>query len=282
MSNPLFRFLLLICGLSPICAYSQSGSFQVVADSQTREGIAFVNIGIFNTAKGTVSNEFGQFQLSDIQADQIVSLSSIGYEDLQLKGAELKAMDTLFLNPVSYTIETIEINAKKLGPEEMYGVKNKTRGLSIGFGSRQLGTEVGAIIPIDSKTFLKSAHFILNHAKGDSLLFRVNIYDYSEGKRGEKLLLENVLIRDKQRKGEYTVDLSPYQLYVDQDLLLSLEWLQDDDDRGNTDITFDTKKSKKGKGAWIKKSSIGTFERVPYINRKLKPCFYLMGKPVLD
>ncbi|NRA51931.1 MAG: hypothetical protein HRU12_22620, partial [Phaeodactylibacter sp.] len=143
-------------------------------------------------------------------------------------------------------------------------------------------TEIGAAIQIKEPVFIKHANFVLNHAGGDSLLFRVNIRDYQEGKPGSKLLKEDVFIHTKQKRGVISIDLTPYDLVLEADVLLSLEWIKDDKGKGNADITFDTKKAKSLKGVLVKKNSIGEFETMGYVNRKLKPCFYLIGKRIKD
>lgn len=129
--------------------------------------------------------------------------------------------------------------------EKLFGKKNKNRGLSIGFGNAQLGCEIGSVISIKKETYLKSANFKLNHAEGDSLLFRVNIYHFDEGQIGKNILKENIIIYAPQKRGILTVDLTPYELFIHQDVLLTLEWIKDDNGAGNEGITFDTKKSRK-------------------------------------
>ena len=219
-----------------------------------------------------------KFKLEINNKEDVITFSAIGYETLNITGSKLIAQDQINLIPKSYQIQEVEVVAQRFeGDDQIFGVRNKTRGLSIGFGSRNLGTEIGAVIPISEQTFIKNANFVLNHAKGDSLLFRVNIYNYRNGKIGENILKENILISTKQRKGTITVDLVPLNLILEDDVLLTLEWIKDDNGKGNTDITFDTKKSRKLPGVYVKNTSIGAFELMKYVNSKLKPCFYLTG-----
>lgn len=275
-----FHTLLLFL-LCANVAYSQMEISGTVVDKETGDPIPFVNIGIKKLAIGTVSDEHGRYQLSLKNVNDVVTFSSIGFEVVDRMGSELLAQRVIALIPKKYDLHAVEIIAHKYeGKDQRYGVKNKNRGLSIGFGSRQLGTEVGALIQIKEPTYIKSANFVLNHAKGDSLLFRVNIYDYQNKEVGSKILKEDIFIKSKQRKGTITVDLSTYNLVLENDVLLSLEWIRDDRGQGNMGITFDTKKSRKLKGVWIKKTSLGRFERMPHIKSTLKPCFYFIGKKI--
>ena len=262
-------------------AFSQITIKGVVMDSATDLPIPYVNIGIQKLGLGTVSDQDGKYKISTENEQDQVMFSSIGYEVRTIPAEDLIQNATVELVPKKYAMREVEITASKLeSKEEIFGVKNKNRGLSIGFGSRQLGTEVGALIQIKQPTYVKNANFVLNHAKGDSLLFRVNIYDYKDDQPGEKILKEDLFIRTKQRKGVISIDLTSYNLILENDVMLSLEWIKDDLGEGNTGITFDTKKSRKLRGVHIKKTSLGDFELMGHINSKLKPCFYFVGRKV--
>jgi hypothetical protein len=279
------KSLSLLILLSTCChiTFAQFNIKGIVSDAETKMPIPYVNIGIKNSAIGTVSDLNGNYHLDLKKKDGIVTFSSIGYETINIPVNQLSKDNNVELIFKDYALEAVEIVAHKFaGEEEIFGVKNKTRGLSIGFGSRQLGTEIGALIQIEEPTFIKSANFVLNHASGDSLLFRVNIYSHENNQQGEKVLKENIFIKAKQKRGLITVDLSSFNLILENDALLTLEWIKDDKGNGNTDITFDTKKSNKLKGVYIKNSSIGEFETMGYINSKLKPCFFLWVKGCSD
>ncbi|MEL6390863.1 MAG: carboxypeptidase-like regulatory domain-containing protein [Bacteroidota bacterium] len=268
--------LLFIC--LPNLLSSQMTLIGTTMDAQTKEPIPYVNIGIKNSAMGTVSDDLGNYNLQVGSSGDSIFFSAIGYEVNVLSSSEVLRQGQVYLQPKSYEIPEVQIVAQKLdGKEKILGVRNKKRGLSIGFGSRNLGTEIGAAIAIREATYIKNANFVLNHADGDSLLFRVNIYDYRNKIVGDNLLKDNVLISTKQRRGKVSVDLSSLHIILDHDVLLTLEWIKDDNSAGNANITFDTKKSKKLPGVFVKNTSIGSFEFMGYVNTKLKPCFYLTG-----
>ena len=265
--------LLLFIWSSPINA--QISIEAKLIDAKTKEVIPYANVGAVELSKGTVSNAEGYFQLDVNAPDDQLTISSIGYETMVVKAKEISSV--IQLNKMDYELKEIEVEAKRFGEKKLFGLKNEKRGHSIGFGSAQLGTEIGAVIRIEKPTYIKSANFVLNHAKGDSLLFRVNIYKIEDGKVGSNLLKENVLIKEKQRKGVISTDLTKYNLILESNVLLTLEWLRDFDEIGNKEITFDTKKSKKLKGTYVKFSSNGKFRKLPH-QQKRKPCFYFLGK----
>jgi len=278
MKNIFSTLLALLCAYTTIAQISIAGQ---VIDPKTEMPIPYVSIGIANTSIGTVSNDQGKYKLQIKDPSSLVIFSAIGYETVEVVGSDLTDQSDISMQSKDYDLESIEIIAKKFeGEDRIYGVRNKTRGHSIGFGSRNLGTEIGALIRIKEATYIKSANFVLNHTNGDSLLFRVNIYNYQDKNIGENILKENVLLRTAQKKGAISIDLSAYDIILENDVLLALEWIRDDGDAGNAGITFDTKKSSKLKGVLIKTSSQGKFERMRFVKSRLKPCFYFVGKQV--
>lgn len=275
MHHFLTSFLLLTCS-TLLCAQSRiSGK---VIDATTEAPIPYVNIGIRQLATGTVSDSEGGYTLKVPRPDQIVTFSSIGYETTDIPGEALQRDGVVLMQKKQYLIPRVEVVAPRFnGEDQIFGERNKSRGHSVGFGSRQLGTEIGAAIRIEKPTYIKSAHFVLNHAKGDSLLFRVNIYAFRDGRAEENLLPENVLLRAEQERGTLSVDLSAYNLVLEEDVVLSLEWIRDDAGRGNVGITFDTKRGRNLRGIYSRITSIAPFEKLSY-RRQLKPCFYFTGK----
>jgi len=276
MNKILIPIFALLCLSIQINAQIITGK---IIDSKSKEAIPYVNIGIVELAKGTVSDLEGNYELNVNSDEDIITISSIGFETLNIKVKEINN-NTIELTGKNYDLKLIEVKAEKFnGEEKIFGIRNKTRGRSIAFGSPQLGTEIGAAIKIKKATYIKNANFVLNHAKGDSLLFRVNVYQFKDGEIGPNLLTENIFIKRKQEKGTITIDLQKYNLILESDVLLSLEWLRNFDEIGNKGITFDTKKTRKLKGIYVKHSSNGTFRKLPYQN-KVKPCFYFIGKEI--
>ncbi len=276
--NKLFTLILILYTIGQVSAQIKITSR--VLDESTQSPIAYVNIGITTLDRGTISDDEGYFSIEGEESSNVVSFSSIGYEGQSISLSELKELGEILLKPKAYLIDQVEVVAERWSSENvLLGEKNKNRGHSISFGSAQLGTEIGAAIAIDRQSYLKSANFVFNHAKGDSLLMRVNIYDFSTGEVGANILSDNILIKDRQRKGLVSVDLTPYDLVVDHDVLLTLEWLRDFDEIGNKGITFDTKKSKKLKGVYLRHFSNGSFEKMDHPPKR-KPCFYFIAKQI--
>jgi len=252
-----------------------------VINSESGAIVPFVNIGVRGKSIGTVSGPDGSFELDIQDLKNAVTFSAIGFTTKTISSVDVKDFEIILFNPKNYQIEEVVISSKGFGEEQIFGVKNETRGSSMGFGSSLLGTEIGAPIIIDQPTYIKSVNFVINHAKGDSMFFRMNIYKFKDGEIGENLLKENILIIRKQEKGTITIDLSAYNIVLNSDVLLALEWIKDDNGNGNVGLTFDTKKGKKLKGIYLKHTSMSDFSKLKF-KQKLNPCFYFIGKQALD
>lgn len=73
---------------------------------------------------------------------------------------------------------------------------------------------------------------------------------------------------------------NPELRLLNNDVLLTLEWLRNFDEVGNKEITFDTRKTKKLFGIYYKYSSNGVFSKMD-ADEKYSPCFYFIGKKAI-
>lgn len=278
MRTTFYSLVIILLALhSSVAQYKVSG---YVLEKETRKPISYVNIGSPTTNSGTVSDDNGYFEMTCDSENEKIIFSSIGYTTQEIIASNLSE-DEILLESIDYKIQEVKIVSSNFDKEVILGERNeKGRGMSISFGNPQLGTELGALIEVKKETYIKTANFVLNHAKGDSLLLRINIRRYENGQVGEKIVKKNIYVKDKQRKGTYSVDLSSYDIILTSDVLLSVEWLRNFGEMGNEHVTFDTKKARKPKqlrGIYLKNSSVSGFRKLP-AKKKLKPCMYFVGK----
>lgn len=231
-----FAVIVLIPHLQSVQAQVIEGQ---VFDQKSGEPLAYVNIGVVELGVGAVSDKTGNFKLriEDGQADSVM-FSAIGYTVTRVAISELLENPEVQLAPKSYELESFDVVEKTRGRDKVYG---REKGLPHGFtnlAGNLPGDEIGAHIRIKRQTYLKSANFNIYKISGDSMLYRVNIYEFREGKAGQNLLTENVLIEDVQDEGVVTVDLTPYELVVNQDVLLTLENIKVDADSAGKGMRF--------------------------------------------
>ncbi|HET8963144.1 MAG TPA: hypothetical protein VFM99_04565, partial [Chitinophagales bacterium] len=103
------------------------------------------------------------------------------------------------------------------------------KSFAAGWKSDDLGGELGTIINVKKGTtyFIKNVQINIAWCKYDSILFRMNLYDYQNGKPGNFLQAVPIYLKIKNEQRYLYVDLEPYNITVEGDFLIALEWLDD-------------------------------------------------------
>lgn len=252
-----------------------------MVDRSDHQPLPYANIGIPDKGTGTVADADGRFTL-DYHSSDTIYVSFVGYRLMKFTGEELNTTDTLYLEREIAILDIVEVTAPAGVSLEVLGKCIDKRKQAIGYGSSQLGTAIGAHIEVKEPHLAQSAHFYVQHIDGGRMLYRLQIYDFKNGYVGDPLLLENVIIDDVQKKGLHTVDLSPHHLILEGDVLMTLEWISDDEEKGNNGIMFRSEKSRKP-NLYVRFSSQEPYAKMKEKIRvapRLNIGFYIMGFPM--
>jgi hypothetical protein len=206
-----------------------------ILDKQSNKPIEFASIGFLHRDAGTVSDEKGNFRLNlqNIRPIDTLKISMLGYESQQFLVREFEGMlsqqnSIISLLPQSRNLQEIVIKPKKT-KTLLAGNTTNSQIISAGFVSNDLGSEVGTVLRYNKKKpgKLENVNFNIAYNSFNNLLFRVNIYDFKNGKVGENLLKEPLYLETSMDSGTLTLDLSEKNIYVHNDCLLTLEWIKD-------------------------------------------------------
>lgn len=195
-------------------------------NSETKAPVPYVNIGIPSVGTGTVSDASGYYRLIFSSVKDSVMVSAIGFETTVFTISELQKNPAILMKPEVYEMDDIIVTGTVSDRSEIFGYQLTRRGDNIGFGSTQLGTEIGARIRIRRPVKIQSAHFMVSRAGSDSLFFRVNLYSLGERLNGRNLIPENLIVTAPSEPGILSVDLEPFSIVAHGDVLLSLEWIK--------------------------------------------------------
>lgn len=196
-------------------------------DAQTKQPIAYVNLGIPNKNIGTVSQSDGSFQITAGNNDTI-EVSMIGYESkkyLPFKDEKKNLVATIEMKPKVNTLQEVIITAKAL-PVRTLGNTTTSHFFNIGLPLKFLGSEIGIVIkPGKRPALLKSFNFNVSENHLDSAIFRLNIYSLKNRQPFENILSDNILLHVNNQAGPYHLDLCNYKIILKEDVLISLEWI---------------------------------------------------------
>lgn len=204
-------------------------------DQQTKKPISYANIGFFEKSIGTVSDSNGEFQLiyndEQISGADKLQISALGYKTLQLNKKELEKYllntNKIYLNPEPFVLEEVVINNDRKVQQRIGSFELNNNIMGYWKDAKALGGEIASKIIIrNENTQLLDLKFNIIENASDSLKVRVNIYNYKDRYPGDKLNSQNIYYTIKIKSGVETIDLKPYDIYVNNDIIVSIELLK--------------------------------------------------------
>jgi len=204
-----------------------------VIDKASGKSLEYANLGIINTSIGITTNEEGEFSL-DIKGQSpkaIVRISMIGYKPQTIETGELTNKVNI-VKLVNEPIQLGEVTVKPfLGKLKKVGTTDYTwtlHGELCGWGGTQhgKGNEIGTKIELGTIPLLvRGFHVHLHKQSFESSLFRLHIRRIVDNLPSNEILTENIMIPITKSSGWVDVDLTKYNLVLDGDIALTIEWV---------------------------------------------------------
>lgn len=207
----------------------------IVYDADTKEPIPFVSIGILHKSQGTVAQLDGSYSITinELYDNDTLKISIIGYTPKIFIVKNFKQQYPSGEANIYLQQQMEDLNAVVIRPRELKEVQlgNDFNSPSIiaGFKSDSLGSEIGTIMKVKDgrKYYLKTAGINIGACRYDSITFRINIYDFEDGTPGALLPTRPIYATVKKDQRSLVIDLEPYDIVVDNDFILSIEWVED-------------------------------------------------------
>ena len=215
-----------------LSAQSMSGR---VIDKTNSEPIPYVNVGILNGHRGTVSNDQGLFNLdlSHLPADAKLRFSYIGFKSVDLNVAELETLELsafmVELEPVVLEMSEVLVFPREYA-EQVKGNPHTLKFIQAGFSNDSLGYELGVLIKIKKRPTLVKMLTLHNLMMTyDSVFYRLNVYEMDGETPGKNVLKQPIYITLSKSdvKEDVQIDLNPYHIVVQDDFVISLEYVRE-------------------------------------------------------
>jgi len=222
-----------------LCFNIQFGICQVdlvgqVIDADTEEPLPYVNIGLVNQNIGTVTDEAGYFELEVPRngfADATLRFSMIGFEpqDFTLQEYRDQKILTIPLKEKATALEEVVLTTKRNRYQtKILGNKTTSQLIYAAFTTNKLGNEMGFLVRgRKNPMILKKFNVSLVENDYGPIRFRLNFYDLKDGLPNETLLNENIIVDTDIQSGIVSKDLTPYEIVIDQDFFVAIEWIED-------------------------------------------------------
>lgn len=225
------RILAVIFVLFQLSVSSQTLKGKVI-DEISGQAIPYVNIGIPGKSIGTVASLEGNFsiQIPDSIVTGQLKFTCIGYQSQTLtfstKDHNSLNFSTIKLFPQSFELQQVVITPKIL-TQRILGNTHHGKGFGAGFLSNDLGSELGTIMKIRKvPTRIEQLEFNIAGNLLDTVKFRVNLYAMKDGTPDSTLLREPIYVTTSVKSGKIILSMQQYQLWVESDFLVSLEWIE--------------------------------------------------------
>ncbi len=221
---------LLLMGLN---LQAQQFVFGQIHDAELDTPLPYVNIGIPGEGVGTVTDEQGYYQLEipNHLLDSTILFSMVGFTTAERsivldKGSE--KLLSLKLHPKVTALKEVVVTNTQW---KSISVGNKTASklITAGFTSNHLGNEIAQFVRIKKGTPTLLKKFWLSIAENNiqDVVLRFNVYNEVEGLPGDNILEKPVYISLPNEPQTITVDLLPYDIFVEDDFFVSIEWIED-------------------------------------------------------
>ncbi len=201
-----------------------------VVDENTGQPLEYASIGIVNTQCGTITNEKGEFTFTakEIKDTNTVRFSMIGYEAQSFNIKKLIDTENI-IKLKQKSVEIAEVIVKPGGKPRIVGTTNRSMHRICGWegDKRGQGHEIGTAMDLGAQSVrLESLHVRIHKQSFDSSIFRLHIRTIKNKLPDKELLNNDILLPVEGYKGWVKFDLSKYNIVLNGEVALCLEWLK--------------------------------------------------------
>lgn len=218
---------------------AQSSIKGMIMDN-TGAPLPYCSIGYLGKTVGTLSDENGEFELKlkGVSDTDTIKFFAIGFNEYLISVLDARNQKNLEVKLIESAVELmeVEVNAKKVAVDYL-GTKKYTTNNCSGFVKNEENwkgseTAISANNKEGRDIFLQNFSFyIIQNKYTDSLKFRLMLYEASEKNypRLKTILRKPIVFKVPPGKvGEFTLDITKYNIVTNKNFFISLECLQNE------------------------------------------------------
>jgi hypothetical protein len=192
--------------------------------------LPFVNIGIVDKNKGTVSTDKGEFQINITNLDKnaILRFSSVGFEtyNVQVNDLRKKIGQKLHITLTSKTYNLDEVLIKANQVNTFFIGSKKSGKTSWAWYNLMNGAEIGRLVKNRDEIALHDFLFHISETNCDSILYRVKIYSIDNELPDTIINSKEIFFMSSINHGWENIDLREYGIIIKNDFIVTLETIQ--------------------------------------------------------
>jgi len=200
----------------------------IVLSNTDKKPLASVTIGVLHKPIGTITDETGHFLLrsSYLSPSDSIRISMIGFKSQVFAVHVLKENETFELVEEVTMLQEVIVQNHLLHDKEI-GTKSSSKRIVTGWAQHGTGGERGLKISFKKYPIqLEELNFFIAKNGYDSIILRLHIRSIQNNLPDKELLTQEILIPVTIKSGWVNTKLDNYNLVLDQDVVLSLEWLK--------------------------------------------------------
>lgn len=239
MKKLYFVILLLSLDLS---VFAQSTITGIVHNSETKDIVPYVNIGIESKATGTISNSDGEFSLKlgeNISESDSVTFSSIGFKTIKYCIDDInKEANKIYIVPATYELDEVIVTNR---PTKSIIIGRNSAGsgmlecpffiLSELNSKDRISREIGMLFKTKNDCRINSVNFFIKRNNYTNVKFRLTFYSVENDLPKDIIVNQDIIFDIKdQYKGWFKVDLEPYLIFIQkrESFVVTLTLLEDE------------------------------------------------------
>ncbi len=220
----------------------------IVVDQENNNPLPYVSIGILNKPLGTLTDSTGhyQFEIGQENMQDNLQISMIGYVTQQILIAVLlnTTNEPIRMQRKITLLEEVLVSNKEY-KNEVIGKQGSGKFIQISIHNKKsveetIGSEMGMKFNTKRKNaLLKDFNWYLSGNNFNYIKFRVNVYSLKNGNPDSLLCKEQIFATVENFKtGWFNIDLEPYHIKVNNDFLITVQWVESKKEKLENPITL--------------------------------------------